>query len=144
MRAFIFSLVLICLLQVSASDSLIVTHYAVDIKILAYEDRLLVIRDQELNTLFQGIYNADQGFWETLVMPAGTESLYVSLGDSLKILAVNDQTASLLADFRPPSPDWVQKLAWFKNDLIKAIPILIFFSFFIILKQRDRLKKEKE
>lgn len=146
MNKVIFFLVLLHLsvyLQASP-DSLQATHFALDVTVEAYDADFLQICDTQSNCFFQGLYNADKGFNQTLILPITTDSLIIALGDSLKSIAVDPGQEKILVDFTPPPPSWLQRLLWLKHDLESVFPFLALVIIFIIKKNHDRKKEEKE
>ncbi|MCF7913140.1 MAG: hypothetical protein K9M99_11465 [Candidatus Cloacimonetes bacterium] len=146
MKIIISFLILICLTTslTAFQDSLPVTHFALEVTIDSYEAELLQIYDDQESCHFQGLFNAGTGFTQTLILPIETESLFVSLGDSLQAIAINSQMDKLLVDFKPPPPTWMQKLLWFKHDLEKVFPIIALVIIFMIKKNKDRKKELEE
>ncbi len=125
-------------------DSLKATHYALNLTIESYDADFLRIYDNHNNFFFQGLYNINDGFFQTLILPVNSESLYVSLGDSLQSFALNPSHDAMTVDFRPPPPSWTKKLLWFKHDLEKVFPILALVIILLIKRQRDRKKQQSE
>ena len=138
-------IVIICLTAnlAALNDSLLVTHFALEVTIESYDADLLQIYDDQEKCHFQGLYNVSNGFVQTLILPVETDSIFVSLGDSLQAYSVNSQMDKLLADFKPPPPTWLQKLLWLKHDLEKVFPIIAIAIILILKKNKDR-KKEAE
>lgn len=126
------------LLIFCSTDSLAVTHYPLKLEVKSFETDFLKITDQDINVLFQGIYNADKGFSEILALPLNTNKLYINLGDSLQVIEVNKEVASHTVDFRPPAPSWLKRLAWLRTDLEKVLPLLFFVIIAILLKNRKK------
>lgn len=145
MNKLIFILFFVCLLAnlYAINDSLLVTHFALDITIESYEAEFLQIYDNMEKCHFQGLYNTSNGFEQTLILPIDTDSIFVSLGDSLQAFEVNSQMDKLLADFTPPPPTWMEKLLWLKHDLEKVFPIIAIAIILILKRNKDR-KKENE
>lgn len=123
------------------SDSLAVTHFALNFSLKSYDDGFLRIVDNQENFYFQGMYSAGDGFAQTLILPLSADTLYVALDDSLKVYKINNSMSDLTADFNPAPAPWLQRLLWLKHDLEKLFPILAFVIIFIIKRQHDRKKE---
>jgi hypothetical protein len=145
MNKSIIFIIIVCLSAnlAALNDSLLVTHFALEVTIDSYDADLVQIYDDQEKCHFQGLYNASQGFVQTLILPVETDSIFVSLGDSLQAYSVNSQMDKLMADFKPPPPTWIQKLLWLKHDLEKAFPIIAIAIILILKRNKDR-KKEAE
>ena len=141
---FFFLLLYFAVFLQADPDSLQATHFALDITVEAYDADFLQICDTQSNCFFQGLYNADRGFNQTLILPITTDSLFITLGDSLKSIAVDPGLEKILVDFTPPPPSWLQRLLWLKHDLESVFPFLALVIIFILKKNHDRKKEENE
>ena len=144
-KPIIFCLVL-CLASFmqAEDDPLQATHFAIDVTIKAYDADFLQINDNKDNSFFQGIYNADRGFEQILILPVNTDTLFITLGDSLKAIAIDPAQERLIVDFTPPPPTWMKRALWLLHDLESVFPFLALVIIFIIKKNHDRKKAEKE
>jgi hypothetical protein len=119
-------------------DSLYLAHYALPLQIYSPDTDFLKISDNTGNCHFQGIYQLEGGFSQILYLHAETESLYITLGDSLKVFQLNSNLPELIADFRPPPPSWATRLLWLKHDLEKVFPIIALLIIILIKKHKDK------
>ena len=125
-------------------DDLQATHFAIDVTIKAYDADFLQIKDNKDNSFFQGVYNADKGFEQILILPVNTDSLFITLGDSLKAIAIDPRQEKIIVDFTPPPPNWTKRALWLLHDLESVFPFLALVIIFIIKKNHDRKKEENE
>ena len=146
MKKILFLLTLLIVFQLKAdfSDTLKVTHFALNFNLTAFEEEYLRIIDNEENVHFQGLLNNSQKFLQTLILPLTVDTLYVALGDSVKVISINNSMDELNVKFRPKVIPWQKKLLWLKHDLEKVFPILAIVIIFIIKKQRDRKRNNYE
>jgi len=146
MKKLIFLFCLLVLFQLNAdfADTLKVTHFALDFTLTAYEEEFLRITDNEGNVHFQGLPNNSQEFTQTLVLPLTVDTLYVALGDSIKVLAINNKMDRLDVEFNSAVIPWKTRFTWLIHDLEKVFPIVAIVIIFIIKKQRDRKKERDE
>jgi hypothetical protein len=140
----LLTLIIIVMVSASDQDSLSVTHFALNFTLNSRDDEFLKIADNEENVYFQGLYQSAEGFSQTLILPLSAETLFVALGDSLKVLAIDNTMSELSADFTPPPAPWKQRLLWLLHDLEKVFPIIALAIIFVLKRQHDRKNDNSE
>lgn len=120
------------------TDSLQVTHFALNVYIKSMENGYLKVADNFGNTHFQGIYQPEAPFTQILVLPMNAESLYVALGDSLQVLQIDNNMSELKVKFVEKRAGIKKRLMWLLHDLQTVFPIIALAIIFIIKKQKDK------